>query len=148
MPHSEIARPTRRRAQSLRRCPTDAERKMWEILRTLKPLGMHFRRQAPIGVYIVDFAWHGEKLVVEIDGGQHAEARRRYDEQRTAWLQSQGYRLLRFWNHDVLKMPEVVGEAVLAAARTSTEPIKDPTPNPSPQGGGEPASASGEDKLR
>jgi very-short-patch-repair endonuclease len=124
----------------MRRAPTDAERKMWWILRSLKPLGMHFRRQAPIGNYIADFVWHEGKLVVEIDGGQHAEAQRSYDERRTAWLKSQGYRVIRFWNNEVLKAPRSVGDAIYAAASE-----KIPTPNPSPQGGGEPTGASRKD---
>jgi very-short-patch-repair endonuclease len=144
MPHSGIQVRTRKQAQSLRRSPTDAERKMWLLLRTLKPLGMQFRRQAPIGNYIVDFVWYAGKVAVEIDGSQHAEQRRAYDERRTAWLQSQGYRVLRFWNNDVLRTPRSVGEAILAAAA----PDNDPTPDPSPQGGGERACASGEDLYR
>jgi very-short-patch-repair endonuclease len=137
MPHSAITKKTRGRARSLRHAPTDAERKLWYVLRSLKPLGIHFRRQAPIGPFIVDFAWYAGKLVVEIDGSQHAERRRDYDDRRTAWLQSQGYRVLRFWNNDVLKTPRSVGEAILAAANESPALRKDPTPIPSPQGGGE-----------
>jgi very-short-patch-repair endonuclease len=120
----------------MRRAPTDAERKMWWILRLLKPLGMHFRRQAPIGNYIADFVWHEGKLVVEIDGGQHAETHRSYDERRTPWLESQGYRVIRFWNNEVLKAPRSVGDAIYAAASEK---------NPSPQGGGEPTGASRKD---
>src|SRR5882672_337317 len=135
MPHSAIKTRTRRQARSLRRRPTDAERKLWYVLRSMKPLGIHFRRQAPIGAFIVDFVWHAGKLVVEIDGSQHAELQRDYDERRTAWLQSQSYRVLRFWNSDVLRTPRTVGEAVLAAARDAT--LQFPTPIPSPQGGGE-----------
>jgi very-short-patch-repair endonuclease len=123
----------------LRRAPTDAERKLWYLLRSLKPLGMHFRRQAPIGIYIADFVWHAGKIVVELDGSQHAETRAVYDGKRTAWLESQGFRVLRFWNNDVLKSPRSIGEAILAASK------ENPTPNPSPQGGGEPAAARGED---
>jgi very-short-patch-repair endonuclease len=108
----------------------------------LKPLGLHFRRQAPIGIYIADFAWHAGRIVVELDGSQHAEARAAYDDQRTRWLESQGDRVLRFWNNDVLKSPRSVGEAILDAARGAI--AKSPTPNPSPQGGGERAAASGE----
>src|ERR1035437_5349873 len=66
------------------------------------------------------FCWHAGKLVVEIDGGQHAQAQQAYDERRTSWLQSQGYRVLRFWNNDVMKMPQNVGEKILRAAREST----------------------------
>ena len=144
MPHSAIAKRTRTQARALRRSPTDAERKLWFLLRSLKPLGIHFRRQAPIGIYIADFAWHAGKLVVELDGSQHAEARLAYDTKRTEWLQSQGYRVLRFWNNDVLNTPRSVGEAVLAAANESAS-MKRPTPDPSPQGGGEHTGASGED---
>jgi very-short-patch-repair endonuclease len=130
-------------ARTLRRKPTDAERKLWFLLRSLKPLGIHFRRQAPIGIYIADFAWHAGKLIIELDGSQHATAQAAYDDQRTEWLRTQGYRVLRFWNNDVLKMPRNVGEAILAAAHESG--IENPTPNPSPQGGGEHAAASGRD---
>jgi very-short-patch-repair endonuclease len=103
---------------------------------------MHFRRQAPVGIYIADFVWHAGKLVIELDGSQHVDARASYDAKRTTWLESHGYRVLRFWNNDVLDMPSSVGEAILAAAR------QNPTPNPSPQGGGEYAAASSEDVAR
>jgi very-short-patch-repair endonuclease len=139
MAHTAITKRTRGQARTLRRTPTDAERKMWFLLRGLKPLGIHFRRQALIGIYIADFAWYGGKLVIELDGSQHIETRAAYDIKRTAWLQSQGYRVLRFWNNDVLQTPRSVGEAILAAARESAA---NPTPNPSPQGGGEHAAAS------
>jgi very-short-patch-repair endonuclease len=94
-----------------------------------------------VGPFIIDFAWYAGKIVVEIDGSQHAEQRRDYDDRRTAWLQSQGYRVLRFWNNDVLKTPRAVGEAILAAANESAAIAKDPTPFPSPQGGGEESAA-------
>jgi very-short-patch-repair endonuclease len=153
MPHTAITKRTRGQARTLRRSPTDAERKMWFLLRSLKPLGIHFRRQAPVGIYIADFAWHAGKLIIELDGSQHADVRQAYDTKRTDWLQSQCYRVLRLWNNDVLKTPHNVGEAILAAARESSA---DPTPNPSPPsgrsrpsltgyGGGERAAASGED---
>jgi very-short-patch-repair endonuclease len=128
----------------LRRAPTDAERKLWYLLRSLKPLGLHFRRQAPIGSYIADFAWHTGKIIIELDGSQHAEMRAPYDAKRTEWLESQGYRVLRFWNNDVLRSPRSVGEAIVAAANERSPLLQGPTPNPSPQGGGEPAGASGQ----
>jgi very-short-patch-repair endonuclease len=112
----------------MRQSPTDAERKLWHLLRSLKPLGMHFRRQAPIGIYIADFAWYAGRLVVEIDGGQHAHQRQTYDARRTAWLQSQGYRVLRFWNNDVLNSPQSVGEAIRAAADDQSLQAPPPTP--------------------
>jgi primosomal protein N' (replication factor Y) len=127
----------------MRRLPTDAERKMWRLLRSLKPLGMHFRRQAPIGIYIADFAWHAGKLLIELDGGQHAEVRKSYDAKRTEWLRSQGYRVLRFWNNEVLKTPASVGEKILVASQENSFLPRDPTPDPSPQGGGERAGAGG-----
>jgi len=145
MPHSAITRRTRAQARILRGAQTDAERKLWYLLRSLKPLGLHFRRQAPIGVYIADFAWHAGKLVVELDGSQHAVERKIYDDKRTRWLESQGYRVMRFWNTDVLNSATSIGEAILSAARDSGALSKDPTPNPSPQGGGEHAGASGEE---
>jgi very-short-patch-repair endonuclease len=129
------------RARTLRHRPTNAEHKLWYLLRSLKPLGIHFRRQAPIGIYIADFVWHAGKIVIELDGSQHVEVRAEYDAARTQWLASQGYQVLRFWNNDVLKSPRSVGEAILAAARDG---VANPTPNPSPQGGGEHAAASGE----
>ena len=144
MPHSAITKRTRGQASVLRRAPTDAERKLWYLLRSLKPGGMHFRRQAPIGIYIVDFVWHAGKLIVELDGSQHAELKADYDNKRTQWLETQGYRVLRFWNNDVLKTPRSVGEAILVAAREQAVFSNNPTPDPSPQGGGEPAGVRGE----
>jgi adenine-specific DNA-methyltransferase len=70
-----------------------------------------FRRQQPIGEYIVDFVCAERKLIVEVDGGQHVE-QAVHDEMRSKWLQSQGYRVLRFWNHDVLMMPDAVLTAI------------------------------------
>jgi very-short-patch-repair endonuclease len=137
MPRTNIEPGIRGRAHALRRTPTDAERKMWWLLCSMKPLGMHFRRQAPIGRYIADFAWHSGKIVIELDGSQHADVRKEYDLRRTAWLQSQGYCVLRFWNNDVLKSPRSVGEAILAAVqdRSRVAP-EDPTPTPPHKGEG------------
>ena len=91
------------RARRLRRESTEAEKRLWNKLRARQLLGAKFRRQAPIGPYIVDFVCFERKLVIEIDGGQHAEHdQRAYDEERTKWLKSQGFRVLRFWNNEVL----------------------------------------------
>jgi very-short-patch-repair endonuclease len=93
------------------------EQRLWYALRLLKPLGMHFRRQAPVGRYFPDFVCHRSKLVVELDGSQHAEdATVQYDARRTAYLNSRGYHVLRFWNSDVLESPDGVVEIIVAAA--------------------------------
>jgi very-short-patch-repair endonuclease len=91
------------RARSLRRDMTDAEKKLWWHLRRLPLDDGHFRRQATIGRYFADFASHRHKLVIEIDGSQHGEpAQLAADAERTAYLNAQGYRVLRFWNNEVL----------------------------------------------
>ena len=99
-------------ARELRNNPTDAERRLWQTLKRRQISGVKFRRQQPIGPYIVDFVCFERRVVVEVDGGQHSE-QLHYDEQRTRWLEAQGYRVLRFWNNDVLANTEVVAQAVL-----------------------------------
>ena len=89
------------RARWLRRHSTEAERALWRELRGARLGGYKFRRQAAIGRYVVDFVCFGTGLVVEVDGGQHTR-QRQHDAQRTTWLESQGFRVLRFWNHEVL----------------------------------------------
>lgn len=84
--------------KTLRTNATDAERALWQKLRA-KQIRFRFRRQFPIGPYIVDFVCLRAKLIVEVDGGQHGTER---DEARTLWLESRGYKVLRFWNNDVL----------------------------------------------
>jgi very-short-patch-repair endonuclease len=97
----------------MRRDPTNAEKLFWWEVKDRRLDGHKFRRQHPIGPYIADFACIQCKLVVEIDGGQHAEAMT-YDKQRDAYLQSQGFRVLRFWNADILTNMEGVIDAILA----------------------------------
>jgi very-short-patch-repair endonuclease len=99
------------RARDLRRTMTDAERRLWRELR-LEALGARFRRQVPIGSYIVDFACLECKLIVEVDGGQHLESSA--DTVRDQFLRGQGFRILRFWNHDVLQNTRGVLEAICA----------------------------------
>ena len=121
------------RARQLRTNSTDAERKLWRFLRTLKAQGFHFRRQAPIDRFIVDFACYASRLIVEVDGGQHNEdAGLRADAKRDEYLRRQDSRVLRFWNHDVLQNPDGVSDVIFEALKRGT-----PTPDPSPQGGGE-----------
>ncbi len=101
-------------ARQLRRNMTDAECRLWRHLRRRQLAGHKFRRQCPIGCYIVDFVCFEQMLVVELDGGQHAERGAR-DAQRDAWLQAQGYQVLRFWNNDVLQETESVLEVILGS---------------------------------
>ncbi|WP_087877658.1 DUF559 domain-containing protein [Bradyrhizobium sp. ORS 285] len=116
-------------AQRMRAEPTDAERVLWQHLRhDLKLAGSHFRRQAQIGPFIVDFVSRKAKLVIEVDGGQH-DWRKEEDAARTKQIEAAGYRVLRFWNNDVLGNIEG-GLHEIQCAWT-------PTPDPSPQGGGE-----------
>ena len=92
------------RARRLRRDSTEAEKLLWRSLREKLP-AYKWRRQMPIGPYIADFACFGERLVIEIDGGQHSVAT---DAARTAFIQAQGYRIVRFWNDDVMSNIEGV----------------------------------------
>ena len=102
------------RARRLRKNMTDAERFVWSRLRSRRFAGYKFRRQMPIGPYIVDFICLKRRLIVELDGGQHVE-QRDYDDQRTGWLQSQGFDVLRFWNHEVFEDWETVEEVIWRA---------------------------------
>ena len=123
------------RARQLRTNSTDAERKLWRFLRTLKSQGFHFRRQAPIDHLIVDFACYAARLVIEVDGGQHNTASgQRVDVARDTHLRAQKFRVLRFWNNDVIGNIEGVAHAIQSAL---AENAATPTPIPSPQGGGE-----------
>jgi very-short-patch-repair endonuclease len=81
---------------------TDAERKLWSVLRLNGIEGHSFRRQVPFGNYVVDFACHKARLIIEVDGGQH-DANLRDEQARTAFLAAEGYRILRFWNNEVLE---------------------------------------------
>jgi adenine-specific DNA-methyltransferase len=104
--------PTQRvSVRRLRSTQTDAERKLWLYLRNRGLSGAKFRRQRPIGAYIVDFCCLEQKLVVEIDGGQHVVNAER-DQKRTDFLVSKGFRVLRFWNHEVLVQLELVLEHI------------------------------------
>ena len=118
-------------ARHLRTHSTDAERVLWRHLRAYRLRGHQFRRQAPIGRYIVDFVCFEMRPVIELDGGQHAE-RTKYESDRTAWLGGQGFRVLRFWNTDVLNNLEGVREVIAEAC--AGEP---PLPSPPPRGGGD-----------
>jgi very-short-patch-repair endonuclease len=110
---NDIPLASKSRARAMRRAPTDAERRLWYGLRDRRMQALKFRRQAPIGGYIADFLCLEHRLVVEVDGAQHAQSVR--DSSRDAWLEREGYRVLRFWNHEVLTARESVLAIIVAA---------------------------------
>ena len=99
-------------ARKLRRNQTGAEAKLWSRLRNKRLGGHHFYRQQPIGPYIVDFCSRSRKLIIEVDGSQHLDQKVQ-DDIRTAYLESLGFRVLRFWNDDVLKDIDTVLQVIL-----------------------------------
>jgi adenine-specific DNA-methyltransferase len=112
---------TTARDRNLRKQSTDAEQALSRLLRNRQLANCKFRRQVPLGNYIVDFLCFESSLVIEIDGGQHrfiAEA----DAERTAWLQSQGFRVIRFWNNELLAEPYAVLEAILSELEAKESP--------------------------
>lgn len=102
------------RAKGLRKQLTDAERRLWYLLRGRRFKGWKFRRQHPVGPYVADFACLECRLIIEVDGGQHVQ-NQAADESRSALLRDQGFTVLRFWNNDVLNDTERVLEAILRA---------------------------------
>jgi very-short-patch-repair endonuclease len=123
------------RARKLRRDATDAEKRVWRALREKLP-SAKFRRQVPFGPYITDFASHSAKLIVELDGGQHAD-RVEQDAARTHFLESEGYRVIRFWNTEVMEnMDGVIDMIALEIGRAGIEPARPlPSSRPSPTRG-------------
>ena len=121
-------------AKRLRKEMTDAEKRLWWHLRARLPLvGTHFRRQVPIGPFVVDFVCLEYRLIIEVDGDQHGtDQALAYDARRDAYLQRSGFSILRFSNREVMSELDSVLDTVFAALAATT-----PTPNPSPQGGGE-----------
>ncbi|RDI97627.1 endonuclease domain-containing protein [Dyella solisilvae] len=117
------------RARGLRAGQTDAEQLLWHHLRNRRLQGWKFRRQHEIGPYIADFVCPDAGLIVELDGGQHGD-QLAYDEVRTRKLQEEGYRVLRFWNNDVLTNTDSVLEVILEALASPG-----PSPRPSPRRG-------------
>ena len=109
------------RARNLRRNSTHAERALWLLFRDRRLCGYKFRRQVPIGPYIVDFVCYQSKLIIEVDGGQHQE-QGQYDNTRTAWLESEGFTVLRFWNNDVLTNRDGLLEVVASVLEQSPSP--------------------------
>lgn len=115
------------RARSLRHNQTDAENRLWWHLRNRNLGGFKFRRQHPVGPYITDFACLEKMLIVELDGGQHAE-QVEDDLVRSKFLEAEGFRVMRFWNHEVLESIDAVLEKIFEVLE-GREP---PSPQPSP----------------
>jgi very-short-patch-repair endonuclease len=107
-------------ARKLRHEGTEAERRIWHLLRS-RQIGTKFRRQQPIEGYIVDFVSFERRLIIEIDGGQHTD-RSDYEERRTRCLLANGFRILRFWNNDVIENEEGVYERIMSEVRTARAP--------------------------
>ena len=145
MPQRTIPPRNRRFAKTMRQEMTKAELRLWLRLRKPGLPGLRFRRQTPIGSFIVDFFCPERKLIVEVDGDQHAfPTGEQTDAARDAWLREHGYRVVRFWNRDVMTNIEGVCTSIAAAASGSAneEEEQAPLPKPaspvstSPQGGG------------
>jgi very-short-patch-repair endonuclease len=113
-------------ARRLRSTQTDAERRLWSVLRANRLAGWKFKRQEQIGDYIVDFVCFKARLIVEADGSQHAESTT--DATRDAYMDGEGFRVLRFWNNDILGNTDGIATVILTALET-------PLPNPSPARG-------------
>ncbi|MCW3781624.1 endonuclease domain-containing protein [Defluviimonas salinarum] len=136
---TRIAAHTRDHARELRKNMTSQERHLWPKLREVnRMLGTHFRRQAPVGRYIADFAEFGRRLVIEVDGGGHGGPR---DQTRDAWFEGQGFSVLRFWNTDVDGNIDGVMQVVLDALEAIP-------PSPSHEGEGSRDVAGGVSKRR
>jgi very-short-patch-repair endonuclease len=135
--HRPVAGLNRFRAKSMRSEMTDAERTLWMRLRAHRLNGLSFRRQTPIGPFIVDFVCHQLNLVIELDGGQHAtDDETERDLKREQWLQSKGYRVLRFWNSDVLRQCDSVVQKILEVIAEALPPSRSATRTDLPLKGG------------
>lgn len=122
MPHTPLPPKNRQRAKAMRRVLTDAELKFWNEVRAHRLAGLSFRRQFPVGPYIVDFACPMHRLIVEIDGSQHGEEEAASrDAVRTDFLVANGWTILRFWNDDVLRDMDGVCAHLVATANVKTE---------------------------
>lgn len=121
-------------AKSLRRTQTDAEQKLWYHLRAHRFMGKKFKRQKPMGRYVVDFVCLEEKLIIELDGGQHAE-NVEYDSERDSWLRNEGYTVLRFWNNEMLNEMEGVLERIRMEIDNKIVLNDTLSPDPSPVNG-------------
>ena len=126
--------PSRRFVRALRKNMTDAERRLWAVLRGRRFDDYKFRRQVAVGRYVADFICYEHRLIVEVDGSQHDESAR--DKTRDAWLASQGFRMLRLWNRDVLLDTDGALLSILAALKEPPHPSGAARLTPSPARGG------------
>ncbi|MBL0403418.1 endonuclease domain-containing protein [Microvirga aerilata] len=141
---SNISRFRRERAKQLRSNDTGPEQVLWRALKNIPVYGSHFRRQVPIGPYVADFACLKARLIIELDGGHHSQDDIAIkDEHRTRWLESEGYRVVRFWNAELTENMNGVLDTIYAALYGSpqSEALALPTPprpdgRPSPSRGG------------
>jgi very-short-patch-repair endonuclease len=115
----------KRNAKTLRVGMTDAERRLWSRLR-LEQLGVKFRRQHPIGTYVLDFACLDPKVAIEVDGSQHLE-QQPYDQRRSTWLMNQGFAVLRFWANEVISETDAVVLRIIAQLDLGVPPAPTPT---------------------
>jgi very-short-patch-repair endonuclease len=118
MPHQPVTDAKRGFARQLRRAMTEAEDRLWQELRGRKLAGLKFRRQVPIGPYVADFLCADALLIVEIDGSQHAESAT--DVARTKFLNAKGFRVLRFWNDEVVREVDAVCDTIIRHVRDRT----------------------------
>ncbi len=114
-------------AKAMRAGQTPAEQSLWYQLRAHRFMGLKFKRQKPIGPYIVDFVCLERGMIIEVDGGQHGD-HVAYDQRRDQWLASQGLTVLRFWNHDVLNRMDMVLERIRQAVEKPSSPAQPPSP--------------------
>ncbi|MGN6327687.1 MAG: endonuclease domain-containing protein [Rhodanobacter sp.] len=114
-------------AKSMRSAQTPAEQHLWYHLRAHRFMGLKFKRQKPLGPYIVDFICLERGVIIEVDGGQHGDDVA-YDRQRDRWLASQGFAVLRFWNHDVLNQTESVLDRIRQVVEERAFPARLPSP--------------------
>jgi very-short-patch-repair endonuclease len=125
-----------KRARTLRHDLTRAERRLWYALRRDQLNGFSFRRQHPVGSFVLDFYCSAARLAIELDGGQHNEETRRYDEQRSHWLAAKGIRVVRFWNNEVLSNLEGVLVVIASVLATHATPTRTASPSDLPLSGG------------
>jgi very-short-patch-repair endonuclease len=112
MPQRRTNQKTFINSYHLRHNQTEAETRLWRVLRMHQLNGVHFRRQHAIGPYIVDFCSPSHKLIIELDGGQHLD-QQEYDAERTAYLEAKGYHVLRFWNNEVMENLDGVVQVIV-----------------------------------